>query len=158
MKFGGWAISKQLFNFLLDKVPEGGRILEFGSGIGSAELAKHRNITCVEHDPRYVGKHEGIDYIHRPLFVDFYDMDGFDLSNGEYDAILIDGPPGNISQRSKIWKYRHLLPKKRPIWIIVDDVVRIDEWNLFEEIAMDSEGPFEVHSDGKKAFGVVYLP
>jgi hypothetical protein len=140
MSFGGWAIDEKLYNYIRFLLPEGSSILELGSGEGSSELAKHYNMTCVEHDPAWVNKFSNINYIQvgikeykrtawLPTENEWYNAAELapKLKDIDYDLLLIDGPPGSIG-RGGILKYRDLFNLNVPI--IIDDTHRGNEWRV----------------------------
>lgn len=100
-----WAISEEMFYWIKQEIPEGGTILEFGSGTGTIELTKHYKVYSVEQNPKWVGLAPDSNYIHAPLKGEWYDPDiVFSEIPKEYDLILVDGPMGQ-DLRSGIDKY-----------------------------------------------------
>lgn len=96
--FGGWTISKQLFDWLVKALPEGSTILELGSGAGTAQLAKHFRMISVEHKRKFVGRYDS-KYIYAPIVDGWYDAKIIAKQLGKpakYDLLLVDGPLGNI--------------------------------------------------------------
>lgn len=95
--FGGGAIEKALFDYILNILPEGSTVLEFGSGYGTDQILKHYKVISVEHDEKYFSQrptnHKA--YL-APLNDGWYDpkVVGEALKN-HYDLILVDGPPGD---------------------------------------------------------------
>jgi hypothetical protein len=105
-------INKGMWHHILTTVGPGGTLLELGSGETSQLFVDHGlKVYSIEHDPEWVGKYPGVNYIHAPL-VEFdpedlhpyfkrmdclpawYDhtkvheaIDGL-----KYDALLLDGP------------------------------------------------------------------
>jgi tetratricopeptide (TPR) repeat protein len=117
-----WAISEELFLYILETLPVGSTILEFGSGTGTLELSKHYNLVSIEHDKKWFNKYDSR-YIYAPLVDDMW-YDGEVLSRElggiDYDLILIDGPPQH--RRKGILNYLDLFNWNVPV--IVDDINR----------------------------------
>jgi hypothetical protein len=133
MTFGGSNISEKLFNFVVDKLPSGSTILEFGSGQGSTgQLSQHYKMYSIEHDQNYLNKYNS-NYIHAPIVNGWYDVPK--IKNGlpeKYDMILIDGPVGE-GNRIPILNYLKLFDMENK-WIIIDDTHRVGEIILFHEL------------------------
>jgi len=98
--FGGWAISKELFEWILENLPKGSTILELGSGSN---------------------------YIYAPLIDGWYDVEI--LKNElpkHYDLLLVDGPVGE----NRINIINHYEMFKQNIPIIIDDTNRENDRNM----------------------------
>jgi len=136
---GNWSISYEMLLDILNRVPIGGTILEFGSGNGTKELLKFYKVISVEHDINYVNYAQGSYYIHAPItdldhpvhkfnYINkWYDMNKIreGLKDKHYDCILIDGPHGSWKKnqgRPGILNYIDEFNTNVPIY--VDDVVR----------------------------------
>ena len=66
---------------MVANVPAGSKVLEFGSGDGTAEMAKHFIMTSIEQDLKWVDKYDSR-YIYAPLYdKNWYDW--LDLEMGE---------------------------------------------------------------------------
>jgi hypothetical protein len=94
MALGGWAITESCLKWMVANVPAGSKVLEFGSGDGTAEMTKHFIMTSIEQDLKWVDKYDSR-YIYAPIHdKNWYDW--LDLEIGEiqddYALILIDGP------------------------------------------------------------------
>ena len=57
MGFGQVSISKNCFELIRSILPEGKTILEFGSGFGTTQLAKHYNMYSVENQIEWQNAH-----------------------------------------------------------------------------------------------------
>ena len=92
--FGNWAISEQCFDWMVENVPSGSKVLEFGSGIGTGELVKHFDMTSIEQDAFWMNGFSGSRYIHAPIVEDWYSWEALEEGNleNDYAMILIDGP------------------------------------------------------------------
>tara|TARA_R110002074_G_scaffold21185_1_gene66134 strand:+ start:449 stop:955 length:507 start_codon:yes stop_codon:yes gene_type:complete len=93
MVLGGWAITQQCFDWILDNVPLGSKVLEFGSGDGTGELAKHFEMTSIEESSDWLNIHPS-KYIHAPLENGWYSLKAIEDANldEDYAMILVDGP------------------------------------------------------------------
>lgn len=153
--FGGWAISKQLFDWILEVLPKKSTILELGSGSGTEQLAKHFRMVSVEHDPDFVGIYDST-YIFAPIVNGWYDaaIIGKALSrlSIRYDLLLVDGPPNQIG-RAGILRHLGLFDLTKPI--VLDDVHRAPERRLLEVLAKRAGRRHKIFSDGVKSFGVL---
>ena len=139
--FGGWSISKFLFDFINRLLEPGSRIIEMGSGWGTGELAKSFEMYSIEHNPHFLNLHYS-NYINAPI-VEYLD-DSFPNDIGwydpgilkkelprYYDLILVDGPLGTIGRSGF---YRNLALFRSDVPIILDDVDRKDELKLLKMV------------------------
>lgn len=152
---GGWAISKQLFDWLLDALPKKSMILELGSGSGTQQLAKHFRMVSVEHDPDFVGLYAST-YIYAPIVNGWYDAaiigDALSRLSVRYDLLLVDGPPQQFG-RAGILRNLGLFDLTKPT--VLDDVHRAPERQLLDELAKRAGRRHKIFSDGAKSFGVL---
>ena len=149
-----WAISKEMFTWILNNIPEGSTILEFGSGTGTIELTKHYTVYSVEQDSQWVGKAEKSNYIHAPIANRWYD-DNIVFNNipKDYDLIIVDGPRGP-EYRSGIDKHWDKLNTNVPI--ILDDSHRESDKNHAVNVAnMLNKELKEIHG-WQKNFIILY--
>ena len=136
-KFGGWAISKELFNWILENLPGGKTILELGSGSGTVELTHHYNVYSIEHDGKWVGRAEKSTYIYAPI-VKYAGYSWYDVEivreqlPKEYDLILVDGPPGTIGREGFL---NNIELFKTDVPIIIDDSNRPAEARIRDALA-----------------------
>jgi hypothetical protein len=163
--WGGWSLDEQVFKFIRKVLPEGGTILELGSGFATGELAKHYTMYSVEHDEEFLDKYDST-YIHAPLkehkklknhnSTEWYDADVLreKLKGVEYDLLLVDGPP---STRSGFVKYIEMFDTKA-IWIF-DDAGRSIDRAVVNSAACRLDAPCVLYSnpEGKK-FAVLNNP
>ncbi|WP_434222723.1 tetratricopeptide repeat protein [Limnospira platensis CENA597] len=118
----GWAISEDLFLYILETLPVGSTILELGSGTGTLELSKYYNMVSIEHNQEWLNKYNS-HYIYAPLVDDMWyngDVLRRKLRNIDYQLILVDGPPQH--RRKGILNYLDLFNWNVPV--IVDDINR----------------------------------
>lgn len=118
--FGGWSISKEMFDYIRETLPENKTILELGSGWASGLLSNHYKVYSIENDPYWINKYN-TNYIFAPLKNGWYDtkiLKAF-VPLIKYDLLLIDGPIGE-NARSGFLENLDLFNLKVPI--IVDDI------------------------------------
>lgn len=155
MNLGGWAIGEKLYKWIVDHIPSSYKILELGSGTGSSKLGETYDITCVEHDKKWVDKYDNINYVYAPIVDGWYDRKVIDTLPNDHFLLLIDGPPGRIG-RSGVLDYVEQLASNKIV--IVDDVHRDAEaallLNLWTELGGESK--VKMIEDGTKRFGVIY--
>lgn len=163
---GDWAISKELYLYILKVLPYGtGTILELGSGEGTELLSRGYNMISVEHDKRWLDKYNS-HYIYAPLCEHkevknhkgnvWYNPDVLrsKLEGLEYDLILIDGPPVS---RAGFVKYFDLFDPKAIM--VFDDLQRYKEMRIVNSIATKLRAPYVVYGAGStKTFGVINDP
>ena len=151
---GGFAISKELIDWIWENIPEGSTILELGSGYGTKELVKKYNVYSIEHDEKWMGIAEGSNYIYAPLKNGWYDREILIKEiPKKYDVLLIDGPPswsrGNIIENYDLFENMS--------YIIVDDTNRENDKKIADFIIKKQECHyFEVESENKK-FTIINL-
>lgn len=152
--FGGWSISKELFDWILNNIPKGSTILELGSGDGTKELVKFYNVYSVEHDIEWVGLVPESTYIYAPLIDGWYDVEVLkDKLPITYDLLLIDGPIGK--NRVNIIHHYEMFNKNVPI--IIDDTNRENDkrMSLFLSEKFDKTITFSVDCNDKE-FTILY--
>lgn len=150
---GGFAISIELFEFMLNNIPHGQTILELGSGSATQELAKYYTMYSIEHDKQWLNKYDTF-YIYAPIINRWYDVNSFaGHLPSEYAAILIDGPPGPIGRQGFA---QHLNLFNTNTMLIFDDVQRKAELNLLKEVAQKLNKSYKVfHCKDGKSFGII---
>ncbi len=159
-----WAISDELYKYIRRTLPFG-TILELGSGMGTANLAKHYNMYSVEHDEAWLDNYDST-YLYAPLKQHkavqnhngdvWYDADVLrpQLAGLKYDLLLVDGPP---ESRCGFLKYFDMFD---PTAIIVfDDVNRSRDNSVMNSIAAKLSVPYVTYGAGTaKLFGVINDP
>lgn len=155
---GGFAISVDLFKYILNNLEKGGTILELGSGSGTGELAKFYKVYSIEHDKNWLNKYNTT-YIYAPI-VSYQEYKWFNidilkksLPTIDYDLILVDGPPGTIGRAGFFYNLALFDTAKT---IIFDDVQRGAELVLLKNVSQKLNRPYKIIkcSDGK-VFGVI---
>lgn len=138
-----WALCDGVLEAVFQLTTQQSSILEFGSGFGSKLISDHRTITCVEHNEKFVGQFDGVNYIHAPLVPirplgAFEDTQWYDSEKitaclpDEIDMIIIDGPPQNIGRSGILHNLDTF--SRTPLWII-DDVHREEDQRLANYIS-----------------------
>ena len=161
----GWSIDPSLYEFILKVLPDGGTILELGSGYGTGMLAEHYTMYSVEHDEEFVDKYTST-YLHVPLrehkeiknhpTTRWYDADILRpaLEGLKYDLLLVDGPP---QTRSGFVKYFDMFDETSII--VFDDLHRDCERKVINSVASKLKCPYVVYGTGEgKSFGVINDP
>lgn len=125
----------------------GGRVLE----LGDDELPDAYTVTRVTH--------EGDGGIVAPIAPNggraWYDAETLKERlplAGEYDLLLVDGPPGHVGRLGML---EHLDLFDLTVPIVVDDVQRNAERYLLRKIADAAGRPFRIVQDEQKAFGII---
>ena len=122
-----WMIGDNLYSLICETIPHGAVILELGSGEGTGKLAKYYTMHSIEHDPTFVDKYDS-HYIYAPLKDGWYCRPMVEAQLPDrYDALLIDGPPGEL--RIGILNHLDLFDLSVPIF--VDDINRQAENIVF---------------------------
>lgn len=102
-------INEALFDAICASIPEGGTLLELGSGETSAQFAERFTVYSIEHDEEWLNKYPSVNYIHAPLTpvgdgfkraqkyfnqVLWYDAEIIKKHiPSHYDVLFVDGPP-----------------------------------------------------------------
>jgi len=149
----GWSIDTDTIDFIHSVLPKGSTILEFGSGEGTAYLAKDYTMYSVEQD--WVGKYNST-YINAPIrgYSDTFPTPVIDgpqkgwydsnivldaIKNIKYDLILIDGPNGEIGRGGFI---NILDDIDTDVMLIFDDVHRQPELDLMQKVSTKLNKPY----------------
>ncbi|MEX0849096.1 MAG: hypothetical protein WD055_02610 [Candidatus Dependentiae bacterium] len=151
--FGGMAISQELYHFMQELLPQGSTILEFGSGFGTGQLAKHFIMYSVEHNHQFVNRHSS-NYIHAPIVNNWYNLDILKSKlPPSYDAILIDGPPRCIGRRGFL---ENIEMFDVSVPLIFDDVHIDIEWQIMFDTAKQLKRNCIVYVCQEKKWGVIF--
>ena len=165
-KFGGWSISEECFDKILEILPKGMTILEFGSGYGSSELSKHYEMYSIEHDEEWLNKYN-VNYIYAPLkpikedlLINWYDIEILERElPKKYDLILIDGPPKktSINGNGRMgFIYNLNLFNLDDCFIVFDDVERESDHKNLLEFIKKTKRKYEIFETSLKSFAIVY--
>lgn len=155
--FSGWAISNDLFLYIVKTLDKGKTILEIGSGFGTGELAKYYKMYSVEHDKKWLNQYNST-YIYASIkhytTYNWYDITSLKkFLPKQYDMILIDGPTGEIG-RYGFFKNLHLFNTEAIM--IFDDIHREAELNLLKDVAHKLKKSYQIYScSDDKQFGVI---
>jgi hypothetical protein len=155
MGIGSHSISERCKLLIRELVDEGSILLELGSGNTTQELKKYFKVYSIEHDsnwiPKWWDKSEGAnDYIYAPIKDGWYDVEKIkDKLPEKYDAILIDGPPGNTPAGGRMGFYNNieLFTLINDIPIIIDDVHRDQELELIKLLSEYLNKPYVILDD-----------
>lgn len=107
--FGGSGITEDVFQAICREIEKGDTVIELGAGDASTPaLASRFVVYSVEHDPDYIGKYP-VTYIHAPLVDGWYSPEVLARSLPlVYKLVLVDGPPGDRDNRSRILEHLDL--------------------------------------------------
>ncbi len=160
-----WAIDEGLYKYIRKTLPEGGVILELGSGEGTKRLAEHYKMYSVEHDKEWMDKYNST-YFYSPLRwhkpvknhkgSEWYNSTILEshIKGLKYDLLLVDGPP---QSRAGFVKYFRMFDTKAIM--VFDDLQRGKEEKIVLSIATKLKVPYIVYGAGsKKLFGVINDP
>lgn len=161
--FGWFQMTEAMFLHILDILPTGKTVLEFGSGWGSTQLAKYYNVYTVEHDSAYIDKYPDLHYIHAPMKKNWYDVEALKTQMPkEYDMIIVDGPVGGgIIHQGKLYTTRSGFNRnidlfKTDVPIVWDDLHFAPVYNAFVELALKlGKVPNIYVGDVTKSYGVI---
>ncbi len=172
-QLGGWSISENLHKHIKQLVPEGGTILELGSGAGTGVLARDYRVYSVEHDPDWLGKHP-TNYIYAPLrkfkqrnykAVAWYDWQILrEKLPKKYDLLLVDGPPAETESRGAFAFF--VPPVEDPelnifrtdVPIILDDAQRAEEVTMIRKVAGKLKKPYTVYDNHLRKSYAIIMP
>lgn len=129
MSKGGWSISQDLISNLKEILPNGSKILEFGSGYGTQMLIEAGyDMFSVEENPSFAGLFHN-QYCLAEITDGWYNTEKVSsfLKGKSFDAILIDGPAHG--ERLKILDSNINFNDFKII--IVDDIERKEDAEVF---------------------------
>jgi hypothetical protein len=132
-KLTNWRLSDHAIEFIVNNLPKGSKILEFGSGLGSMMLyARGFELLSIEENAYYMNFCHP-NYCLAEIKDEWYDAETVkDRIKGEtFDAMIIDGPAEG--KRSKILDH-NFIDFDMPKFIIVDDIDREKDSILFNTL------------------------
>lgn len=90
LKWGGSGIERCTFDFILEHIPQGSRVLELGAGFCSTPaLAEYYDLTSIEHQEEYA-KHPNTCLLN--ITDGWYDLKELaNILTHDYELIFIDG-------------------------------------------------------------------
>lgn len=151
--FNDSTIGINCFQFIRLILPRGSKILELGSGLGTRQLAKFYTMYSIENDRSRL-QEENTTYFYAPIRDGWYDRRSlFCRLPQDCDLLLIDGPSGKY-KRSGILKNLDLFDLSG--WIIVDDINRKEEAEIYNHLYTILERNHIECLEGNKAFGVIF--
>jgi len=155
MNFGGSGMIKAVFDRIRTLVPDGGHILELGSGdVSTQYLGVYYHVTSIESELAWIGKHNAT-YIHAPLKDGWYDVDVLKakLPNiRPYYLIFIDG----CGKRRKFLDHTDLFNLNVPIF--VDDIYRDSEMVIATELSTLLNRPFLIIEEPGSGPQTAFIP
>jgi len=129
-----YAAPNSMFDWLNDNLPNGSKILEFGSGTGTMELTKNFEVTSIEDNEQWLYLAQDSTYIYAPLVNDWYDWQALDILKDEtFEAIVIDGPYETADRIHLIdWinAYPNVFNQAR--FVVIDDANQLDSWQMIQ--------------------------
>ena len=125
------AISNFMLQFMIQTIPKGSTILEFGSGRGTQKLSETFNMLSIEESSDWVDRYDS-EYAHVEIENDWYNIDKVNdfIKNKTYDAILIDGPGAGVRNKIVDLISAGKLKLNTDVHIIIDDAEREDGCEL----------------------------
>jgi len=132
-KLTNWRLNDHAVEFIVNNLPKGSKILEFGSGLGSMMLyARGFELLSIEENAYYMNFCH-LNYCLAEIKDEWYDAETVkDRIKGEtFDAMIIDGPAEG--KRSKILDH-NFIDFDMPKFIIVDDIDREKDSILFNTL------------------------
>jgi hypothetical protein len=129
MEHHGYMISKELYDWILENIPKGSRILELGSGDGTGLLAEHYTMFSIENNENWLNKYPSI-YIHAPIVNGWFDVNVLKQQMPkQYDLILVDAPPA-FTEEARMGFFHNINLFNTNVPIIIDDTHRAGERRL----------------------------
>jgi len=149
-----WMLPESAMSWIESTLPDGARILEFGSGHGTDRLARRFEVLSIEHDAAWVERCS-TPCVHAPIEANTTSFSAgeqgwyrlsvvLDSIPKDLDLVIVDGPPGSIG-RTGLLQSLHALPKG--VLMLVDDVHRDAEARLLAALTDWHGGPVRVHHE-----------
>ena len=128
-----WRLSDSAIEFIVEALPKGSNILEFGGGLGTLMLySRGFELLTVEEDIIFVN-YCHTNYCFAPIKDGWYDKDEVKrhVEGVVFDAIIIDGPARG--KRSKMLEC-NFIDFDTPKFILIDDLDRDKDSTLFDTL------------------------
>lgn len=148
-----FALPDEVFLCLQRRFPAAGRLLEFGSGAGTARLVHQGfEVTSIEHDEDFLFRYPST-YVYAPIEGTWYKIAAVRqaLDRGPFDVIVVDGPPGPL--RQGLLAHVDLLPA---VPLLFDDTQRSPDRKVAATIAKRRRARLRTYRcAGGRAFSTV---
>ena len=174
-----WTISDAMMDYIFKLVPDGGTILELGSGYSTYvfDQCGYKVIT-VEQDQKYLNKVPNATYIYAPIelysasypqlnsikkrindHTGWYNRKAIieGLAGRSYDCIVVDGPPRDFGRSGFYANLEFFNCNAVPVFF--DDLHRLDDLFVAECVAQKLGRDLLItnNGEGKKPFGIVLV-
>lgn len=146
----GYALSRELFAWLIDHFNGGETIVELGSGTGTKELRKFFDVFSVESDLTYVGRQNG-PCIYAPVnrITGWYHPGLFKFLPKSYQVFVIDGPKGSKARKGILDHCDKICDEA---YVVIDDTHRTEDLYLASTLAgMMKRHHFDIKGHEKNA-------
>lgn len=115
----GSSLSWTVYRWIYQNIAKDSRILEVGAGYGTKILNTFWDVTSVEHDKKFIGIVDNVNYVYCPIKDGWYDAEAFNKgTSNTYSLVIVDGPVGD--NRSNIINHIELFDPGSAY--IVDDI------------------------------------
>jgi hypothetical protein len=123
-----WSINVEVFSKIVEILPFGSTILEFGSGASSNILKNFYKVISVEDNKEFLNKYTGFEYIYIESDKQGYDYIKLNekLKNINYQLLIVDGP--NNGRENIINHLEFIDPNSLIIW---------DDTQVYEKYAIE---------------------
>lgn len=154
IEWGGSGIEKIVFDRICELLPNGGHILELGSGkVSTGAFCTRFEVTSVDDNILYLGIYPAT-YIFAPIVDGWYDVEMlYSALPRDYDLIFVDGPAGSGNRDGFL---HNLALFKLDVPIVFHDTHRQPEHELCEAVAkVLKKTPEFVVNRGGDNFGII---
>jgi hypothetical protein len=125
--FGGSGITEECYEWILNNVQPGAKVLEFGAGLVSTRLLSTRyELTSVEDNEEYLNTFNA-KYLHAPLdeTTGWYESDSLrEIEDIAFELTILDGPKGSGNRFGILLHMNYI---ENSTYILVDDTDRPPE-------------------------------
>ena len=143
----GDSITERTFDAIRELLPDGGRILELGSGDGTSALTEFYDVVSVEESFDWIGRCSKSRYIHAPLVDGWYDPKILAEQlppRGGYDLVLVDGPRVVENPKARKGLLKHLGLFDISVPFVFDDVNREHDFDLAVQFATITRNDIQI--------------